>query len=261
MESSQLSSYIIGSSFFMLLFAVVLVSFFSFSQRKITNAKLALQEKELKFQEELLENTVTIQELERDRIAKDLHDDVASKLNIIHLNIHLLRKKIPESSDITLLLQNIDNSIQESAARTRTMSHELMPPLLKKFGLSQVLFDLAENVNSTEQLNFDITNINLLAIKTHLKSLHIYRIVQELINNTLKYAAAKNATLQFSFVDNGQIAMVYKDDGVGFDLDATKRGHGLNNIETRIRLLNGKLTMDSKAQQGVTFTFIFPNND
>lgn len=261
MEDSQLIYYVIVSGGCMLLFAIVLVSFFSFSQKKITTAKLALQEKELKFQEELLQNTVSVQEQERDRIAKDLHDDVASKLNIIHLNIHILRQKIPDSSEITMLLQNIDTSIQESAARTRTMSHELMPPLLKKFGLSQVLFDLAESVNSTEQLYFDIIDLDFLKIKTQLKVLHIYRIVQELINNTLKYAAAKNATLQFSLGTNEKIIMVYKDDGVGFDLDATKRGHGLSNIETRIRLLNGKLTIDTKAQQGATFTFIFPNND
>ncbi|MEY4903951.1 MAG: hypothetical protein RLZZ292_1766, partial [Bacteroidota bacterium] len=81
MENNQIMIYVIGSAAFMLLFAVILVSFFSFSQKKITNAKLAMQEKELKFQEELLQNTVRTQEEERDRIAKDLHDEVASKLN------------------------------------------------------------------------------------------------------------------------------------------------------------------------------------
>jgi signal transduction histidine kinase len=160
-----------------------------------------------------------------------------------------------------MLLHNIDKSLQESATRTRTMSHELMPPLLKKFGLSQVLSDLTESVNSTEQLHFEIIDLENLAIKEHFKVLHIYRLVQELTNNTLKYAYAKNVILQFTLVNNGQISMIYKDDGVGFDLDTMKRGHGLSNIETRIRLLNGKLTIDTKAQQGATFTFIFPNND
>jgi two-component system, NarL family, sensor kinase len=261
MTDNNVLSYIIVSSIIILFLALVMVFFFSASQRKIANTKLQLQEKELKFQKELLQNTIDIQEAERDRIAKDLHDDVASKLNIIHLNLHLLRQKITASDEITMLLHNIDTSIQESAAHTRTMSHELMPPLLKKFGLSLVLFDLAESVNSTEQLYFDIIDIEILAIKTHLKALHIYRIVQELINNTLKYASAKNAMLQFSLANDGQIRMIYKDDGVGFDLDTMKRGHGLSNIETRIRLLHGKLTIDTKAQQGATFTFIFPNND
>jgi two-component system, NarL family, sensor kinase len=261
MTESNVLVYIYASSAIILLLALIMVYFFTLSQRKITNAKLDLQEKELKFQEKLLENTIKIQEQERDRIAKDLHDDVASKLNIIHLNIHLLKQKVSDSSEIAMLLQNIDSSLQESAARTRTMSHELMPPLLKKFGLSQVLFDLAESVNSTEQLYFEIIDLENLAIKEHLKVLHIYRMAQELINNTLKYAYAKNAMLQFTPLNDGQISMTYKDDGVGFDLDTMKRGHGLNNLETRIRLLNGKLTIDTKAQQGATFTFIFPNND
>jgi signal transduction histidine kinase len=253
--------YILGSMVLMLVFALVIVFFFNFSQKKITDSKLKVKEIELNFQRELLENTINTQETERDRIAKDLHDEVASKLNIIHLNLHLLKQKIPGNEDTAQLLLNISQSLKESTERTRSISYELMPPLLKKFGIQHVLNDLAEAVNNTRQIEFEMVNSHLIGITEHIQMLHIYRIVQELLNNTLKYAQARRATLHFNAKENSMLEMVYSDDGIGFDPQAQKHGYGLSNIETRIHLLKGSLHIDSQPQKGVTFTFMFPNHD
>lgn len=261
MSDGVLMAYILGSVAAMLLFALSVVFFFNFSQRKIITTKLQMQTLELNFQKELLENTIKTQESERDRIAQDLHDEVASKLNIIHLNLHVLRQRVSNMSDISPLLEQIDSSLKESSERTRTISHELMPPLLKKFGLVQVLEDLKDNVNMTDNFHFQIVDFELLQIKEHFKMLHIYRMVQELVNNTLKYANAEQATLTFMTLPNQQIQMVYEDDGKGFDTETIKRGHGLSNIEARIRLLNGTLRIKNDLPRGVNFTFIFPNYD
>ncbi len=262
-NTNPLIVYILGSAFFMLLFSIVLVSFFNFSKKKVTNAKLAMQEKELKFQEELLENTVRTQEEERDRIAKDLHDEVASKLNIIHLNLHRLRKMLPDTPEVREVMSYMDSSLKESTQRTRTISHELMPPLLKKFGLLETLHDLAYSVNATEQLDFSLKNEELLDLKNDLNALHLYRIVQELANNTLKYAKATSIILAFEKVpnDNTLIKMTYTDNGVGFEVERTKGGAGMTNIETRIRLLHGTLQLSSKPMEGIVATFKFPNHD
>jgi signal transduction histidine kinase len=260
MESNQILFYIVGSMFFMLLFAIGIVSFFYYSQKKITGAKIALQEKELIFQRELLENTVRIQEEERDRIAKDLHDEVASKLNIVHLNMHLLRKIVPDTPQAQEVISYMDTSLKESTQRTRTISHELMPPLLKKFGIHQVLEDLSYSVNATEQLHFELNHNEVLEIKDELKVLHIYRIAQELVNNTLKYAQASQVSLSFEKEKN-DITMTYTDNGIGFEPKTRKMGYGLSNIETRIRLLNGTVHWERAAQKGIVVTFKFPNHD
>lgn len=261
MSDNTLLAYILGSVAVMLVLALLVVFFLNFSQKKIINTKLKMLDLELNFQKELLENTIQTQEAERDRIAKDLHDDVASKLNIAHLNVHLLKQKMEIPTDAANLLSQIETMLQQSSEQVRSISHELMPPLFKKFGLSQVIADLKDNLDTSEQLDFQYFNLDLLAIKEPIKTLHIFRMAQELLNNTLKYAEAQSGTLTFSLLQNQQIQMTYMDDGKGFELENIKRGQGLSNVETRIRLLNGTLKIKNDASKGAHFVFIFPNYD
>lgn len=261
MEDSQLIYYVIVSGGCMLLFAIVLVSFFSFSQKKITNAKLALQEKELKFQEKLLQNTISVQEKERNRIARELHDEIASQLNIIHLNVHLLRQKTDRNdSEMLEIIEHISKSLKVSSTRTREISHELMPPLLQKFGLTTALEELIQAINMSNQLVVEFSGTEHIEIKAHLKILHIYRMVQELLNNTIKYAAASHVFISFEKKDNN-LLFIYQDNGCGFDVANVKRGQGMYNIETRIRILHGILSIESQRSIKTSFNFLFPNND
>ncbi len=260
MTDNNVLFYIIASSALILLLAFIMVLFFNASQKKIAKTKLQIQEIELNLQRELLENTVRTQESERDRIAKDLHDEVASKLNIIHLNLHLLKQKAADQADLKEIIEHIDSSLKKSSTRARSLSHELMPPLLSKFGLGYVFDDLEKSMNFSQDIDFQILGIEKLQIKDHLKNLHIYRIVQELLNNTIKYARAKQIRLCFE-TQGAMMKMTYQDDGLGFNIEQVKLGHGLHNIETRIRLINGTLHVESVPNGGTTFTFLFPNND
>ncbi len=260
MSENSLMLYIVCSVAIMLLLSLLLVFFLNFSQKKITQTKLQMQAMELALQKELLDNTVKTQEMERDRIAKDLHDEVASKLNIIHLNIHLLKQKYPLSVESAAFLQQIEHSLKASSERVRSISHELIPPMFKKMNIQQVLQQFAESVNDTQIIQFRLENQALLEIKDYFKILHLYRIVQELTNNTLKYATAKNIILKFESTPSEFLQMTYSDDGIGFDAASVKRGQGLSNIETRIRLLDGKLHIESQVGKGVQFNFTFPNH-
>lgn len=260
MSEEMLSLYVLISMVIFLILTIGVIIFLARSQHKVNKLKLIEKEKELTFQRALLQNTIKTQETERSRIASELHDDIGSKLNIIHLNLHLLKKGKHLSFDDLTLIDQIETSLSTSINRTRSISHELMPQILRKFGIYHALKELAHTVNIAQSVYFDIKNEHLLKIKDEFKLLHIYRIVQELLQNTLKYASAKNVNLMFMEEDD-YLIIEYKDDGVGFDIAENNDGLGLSNIQTRAKLLEGTATIKSlPVIDGMVFTLKILNN-
>lgn len=261
MNENDIIIYILLSLVIMLLFAFAVIWFLNQTQKKLTSGKLKEQELLLNFRKELLLNTVKTEENERNRISKELHDDVTSQLSIINLNIHLLKQKLSDNEDMFRIIDHIETSLKKSTERTRTISHQLMPLILKKFGLHHALKELEDAVNITEVFHLDITNDYIIHITDDFKILHIYRIIQELINNALKYSKAKNVHISFEEDKDLNIKMTYTDDGVGFKNNEIKSGLGLSNMNTRITLLDGSVKINSILGSGTTITFIFPNHD
>ncbi len=260
MTDNNLFFYILISIVIMLVFAMAVIWFLNQTQRKITEGKLKEQERELDFQKEMLLNTVKTQEGERERISKELHDDVTSQLSIIHLNLHLLKRKLDADPELAIIIDHIESSLKNSTERTRTISHELMPAILLKFGFHNALKELANGVNLTEVLDVNIIDDQKIQIKDQFKLLHIYRVIQELLNNTLKYAKAKKVDITFDTIGD-ELIMSYQDDGQGFDTKKLSEGLGLGNVKTRIRLLDGDINWDSDLGKGVKVLSKFPNYD
>lgn len=260
MSEELISLYILVSMVVFLVLAVGIIVFLTQAQHKVNKIMLLEKERELTFRTDMLKNTVKTQEIERSRIASELHDDIASKLNIIHLNVHLLKKSQLSESDL-ILIDQIETSLSMSIERTRTISHELMPQILRKFGIYHALNELAYSVNITQSLEVKIQDEHLLQIADDLKNLHIYRIIQELMQNTLKYAKAKNVNIRFWAEEGNIINLDYSDDGIGFDVHNTKTGLGMNNILTRAKLLDGNATFTSTPEvKGMLFNIKFLNN-
>ena len=123
MNDNEFILFIVVSVAIMLVLAFGLIIFFSTSQKKIQTEKLNNQQIKIDFQKKLLESTVQTQEKERDRIARELHDDVGSKLNVIHINLHLLKKAIAKGNDIEQILDHIQSSLDESIQTSIDISH------------------------------------------------------------------------------------------------------------------------------------------
>lgn len=261
MSENDIVIYILLSLVIMLLFAFAVIWFLNQTQKKLTKSKIKEQELLLNFRKEMLLNTVKTEENERNRISKELHDDVTSQLSIINLNIHLLKEKLAHDVDMFKIIDHIETSLKKSTERTRTISHELMPLILKKFGLHHALQELEDSVNITSVFNLDINSDHIIHIKDDFKLLHIYRIIQELINNAIKYSKAKNVHISFEEEQDLNIKMTYSDDGIGFDSKKTKSGLGLSNMNARITLLDGTVDINSVQGSGTSITFIFPNHD
>lgn len=262
MNDSMIPIYVLSSMGLFLIVSIGIILFLNRSQSIVNKALLHERELEIKFQNELLQNTVKTQEAERKRIATELHDDIASKLNIIHLNVHLLKKGGYLLESDLKLIDQIETSLNVSIERTRSISHELLPQVFKKFGIHHALKELEHAVNISQTIILRIESEHLINITNELKLLHIYRILQELIQNTLKYADAKHINIVFKTEDNNLISMNYSDDGKGFDTQKASHGLGIGNILTRAKLLNGLVEFKSiPAIKGMLFTIKFHNND
>jgi signal transduction histidine kinase len=260
MQEHEFVLYIIISISVSLFFALAVILFLNIAQKKITNSKLKEQDLKLSFQKEMLENTVRIKEQERNRISKELHDDVSSQLGIMNLNMHVLKKLVRDDPKINDLVDQIESAINSSSKRTRSISHDLMPIMFKKFGLHHAFEELTNAVNISKTIELEIIDDFLIKIEDNFKLLHIYRIVQELINNTLKYANATSIRILFK-EDNDHIILSYIDDGIGFDMESVTSGLGISNINTRVTLLDGTVIFNTKPYEGFELTVKFPNYD
>jgi signal transduction histidine kinase len=263
MEVTHLAIEQIIKAFLFILFAffsvfLTLVLFFYFSRKKIVKIAVEKKNQEIHYQKEILQSVIQTQEEERMRIAQDLHDDISSKLNIVSLNTHLLKTPNLSEAEFAEITDNIVSLTKKALENSRRIAHDLLPPVFEKFGLHAAVeelvleFSTAKNVqiNYENELDFSALDVN--------KQLHIFRILQELLNNSMRHGKA--TTISITFVGkNKQNICVYTDDGVGFNtnLGNQKRGIGMQNIESRINFLGGTINVQSEINKGVQIEFNF----
>lgn len=251
-----------------LLAALALMVYFFFRNKARTTRRLAEQEKVIHAQEkermlrekEVAELTASLQtqERERNRIARDLHDGLGSLMSGISAQIETLRVQPSVEAAGSPYLGQLRDMVKEATAELRRTSYELMPASLLRQGLEPALRDLCMNLlvkNGIEpslEINADLTTLN------HEQQLTIYRIIQELLNNVVKHAGAKNVLMQFNHYDN-EFSVVVEDDGKGFNVEEKKQtgGLGLGSLQSRVNLLKGLLDIASVPGEGTTVTVNF----
>lgn len=195
------------------------------------------------------------EEMERTRIAKDLHDGLGGMLSGIKYSFSTMKGNLimtPENSQaFERSMDMLDSSIKEM----RRVAHNMMPEALVRFGLDTALKDFCHDINQSGALQANYQSIGLAdADVEQTTAITLYRIVQELINNILKHAAAKTAILQVTKTGN-QLTMTVEDDGNGFDtviIEHGGGGMGWSNIKNRIEFLKGKVDVDSKPGKGTS---------
>jgi signal transduction histidine kinase len=225
-ETSVISAIIFGM-LFLLLMAGLLILFFHFSRKKIIQKEMEKKDLIIAHQKHLLHATIITQEEERKRIARDLHDDISAKLNIVSLNSHLLNGRITEEEKEEVV-SNIITMTGKALENSRRIAHDLLPPVLEKFGLKAAIEELcdefatAKNTKVTLNINADFTKLDEIA------QLNLFRILQELMNNSLRHGAADLITLSFTSTESA-LKLVYTDNGKGFDIKllAQKTGLGM----------------------------------
>lgn len=229
--------------------ALVLILFFYYSRKKIIKHEVEKKNLEIQHQKEITNTIITIQEQERERIARDLHDEISSKLNVVSLNSHLLKTPNLSFTEVEEITRNITDLTAKALESSRRIAHDLFPPVFEKFGLEAGIEELIEEMQSVEKFKIDFRNqLNLAELDSEIQ-LSVFRILQELFNNTLKYAKATEVSITFDSINEKKI-LCYQDDGVGFNLSNHNKGMGLINIESRVNIINGNFIINTAENNG-----------
>lgn len=230
------------------LFAIILIH-----QRKMIKVELQLKEMEEQQQKILLDASIRWQEEERQRIAADLHDDAGPLLATarLYLNENLLKQ------DMSTQLQSIYNAkqiIDDTIQLIRNISHSLMPPTLKNFGLESAINDLFQKISGTGAINASCRFHDYRQRLVPEQELLVFRVVQELINNILKHSNSSFMHITQNISD-GRFYLRLHHDGRGITQDDFEKmnksslGLGLKNIQSRMKVLQGSITFEKDVSQ------------
>lgn len=258
MKDSELIQVIIYTFSAFITMALVLILFFYYSRKKIIRQEIEKSILEINHQKEILHSVILTQESERKRIAQDLHDDISSKLNVISLNSHLLKSDNITANELHEIADGITNLTNNALESSRRIAHDLLPPVLEKFGLHAGIEELVSEFNNSKAVAIDYDNQLYFDIKDMDWQLHIFRIIQELLNNSMRHGNASKISIVFKKADNTD-QCIYTDNGIGFDPKQAfkNKGLGMKNIESRVGFLNGTLEINSIINNGTTVTFTF----
>lgn len=251
MEGGNLFVYIIISVLLMLVFALGLVWFFVFSSKKLALAKIKEQHLLIDFKQKLLTNTLETQEKEKRKIAMELHDDVSSLLNLTLLTIRQHRAETNNPA-----LKNLENMLYNCSEKVRSISHELTPLQMKQFNIKETVQELVANVKKISPINTEINNLESINFDQDINKVHLFRIIQELINNALKHSNANSIKIDFSKTTSG-LEMSYTDDGIGLNANTINEGIGMTNMQSRVAVLNGSFEIQYNKAEGLQIKFKF----
>jgi len=243
---------------------VLVASFLLFyikNQSVVWKQKRQLQETQLAQQKELLNAVIDSQEVERKRIGQDLHDEIGGTLSAIKLMLNSLKNQL--SIDQEKVMVEAKQLIDKMIVDVRHISHDLSPPGLAVFGLFTTIEAFVSLINNTGEIKIsinqqeDIEEIDLPE-KT---ALALFRVLTQLVDNTIKHANATEITISFS--KNNELQINYQDNGKGFDLAVLdkKSGIGMQNIQSRLQMINATYEIATEEGKGFAISILYPLAD
>ncbi len=203
---------------------------------------------QLKNKTDVTRNIIKAEERERNRWAEEVHDNIAQMLGVVKLYVDMIRRHPGDKKE---LLQKTMELVEQSITEIRQLSANLKPPVFHEQGLKDAIQNLLANISRVKELMISL-EIDDNACNKYLndeQKLMIYRIVQEQLNNIIKYAEAQTVLIRVE-IDHPRVIVTIRDDGVGFDPDKLESGIGLKNIRGRLNLFNGSLEIISAPGKG-----------
>ena len=206
---------------------------------------------------------VETEERERKRFAMDVHDGLGALLSTLKIYVTLLQKSDKTQEEKDFLFNEIKTNIGEAVSAAKRIANNLMPSTLNDYGLIAALDVFAQSVMRSGAVVIHLLGERDMPRLEKNNEINIYRICTELINNTLKHAAASNIYLEIK-AHNNSLFLSYRDDGTGFDfkktLEEKPASHGLKNIVTRVQFLKGRILDAEKPSNGTSFQLEIPLN-
>lgn len=248
--------------FYSILAIFILVTFFLLlyirNQNMLWQQRKLFQETEILQQKQLLNAVIESQELERKRIGQDMHDEIGGNLSAIKLMLNALKSQSDLSQD---LINPAKELIDQMITEVRHIAHELSPPGLAMFGLFTTLEGFISIINNTKQIEINMAYDGMAdeRLLSEQKELALFRVITQLIANTLKHANATNIDLSFTVIANN-LCINYKDNGKGFDINLLneKQGMGMQNIKSRLQMIDASYTITTALNNGFAITINCP---
>jgi signal transduction histidine kinase len=209
-------------------------------------------------QRQVAQATIDGQEKERLEMGKELHDNIGQQLTTIKLFLDLAKTTADEKTlgMVNRALRNISEVINE----VRSISRSLVPPTLKDLGFIDSVNDLIDSLRSAQSVTVELDYYEFDEDQLpDNKKLALYRIIQEQLNNIVKYANASYVSIMLRLTA-GNILLQIKDDGVGFDLANVKKGLGVTNIHNRAELFGGKVLVNTSPGKGCEINVSLPHS-
>jgi two-component system, NarL family, sensor kinase len=250
-KQAMLNYILIGSALLLMIIIVLLYRTYiqkqKLQQQRISELET---EKQLTATEAVLKG----EEQERSRLAKDLHDGLGGMLSGIKYSFNTMKGNLVMTPENHQAFERSMDMLDSSIKEMRRVAHNMMPESLVRFGLDTALKDFCNDINQSGALMVKYQSIGLAEGELdQTTSITLYRIVQELLHNTLKHAGATTAIVQVTRTGQ-QLSVTVEDDGKGFDTSMTRevKGIGWSNIRHRVDFLKGKLDIDSAPGKGTS---------
>lgn len=194
------------------------------------------------------------QDGERNRIANEMHDGLAGKLSTLKMLLSYKNNQLKDKD-----IQNYVEKLDEILNELRVISHNLSQNLISSRSFCELLYHLKNDFEATKEITIELNlfpTSKLNQIQGDYKR-HCYRIIQELLNNTIKHAKASVIYININLHDD-ELTLIYEDDGKGIS-NENSVGIGLKNIEERLQMMNGQMTIDKQINKGFSLFIQLPN--
>lgn len=200
-------------------------------------------------EQRILRNTIETEERERTRFSEDLHDGLGPLLSTVKIYLELISARIGNPTAQEKYIKMTDELLQESIKSTREIANNLTPNLLNDFGLTEALTVYVEKINQTNTIRIALKIDSAFTRLPRQTEVALYRVICELINNTLKHASATKIEIALQRKAEA-FELKYADNGIGFDvqkmINSRSKGLGLSNIISRVKSVNGSCTFSSE---------------
>ena len=225
--------------------------------KRIFNIQKRFEELKRKNEARVFSAIIRTEENQRQQFSKELHDGLGPLLSSVKMAISAITKNQDVKTN-TRILANTENLINESISTVKEISNNLSPHVLNNFGLQKAVKSFINKIQIHDPPKITLnSNIGITRFSYTIETV-IYRIICELITNTLKHASAQNIYLDM-LIDASTLNIKYLDDGKGFEFTEDENeqyGMGLTNIQSRIKSVNGSCQIYSKPDEGFNISII-----
>ena len=201
----------------------------------------------------VLSAVIQTEERERERFSKDMHDGLGPMLSTVKLYVGELADAHTSEEEKASYIKQVNEIIDEAVSSTREISNNLMPRVIHEYGVVKAIQAFCNKINLTNRIKIEFNSVGVDQTMDKNIQLILFRVISELINNTIKHAKATLISINIE-ANEGKIRVEFKDNGIGFNTEKImsdkKIGIGLKSIISRIKSINGRCQFSSEVGQG-----------